>query len=71
MVCWNPWGYSNERNEYCTPGKQLGYDILGLTELHNEKCKAHFKNTTWIHSEKPEVKDGKSTDPAEGVTMSQ
>ena len=30
--CWNPWSYSNERHKYC---KQLDYDILGLTEIHN------------------------------------
>ena len=38
--CWNPWSYSNERHEYC---KLLKYDILGLTELHNNQVKNSFK----------------------------
>ena len=60
--CWNPWSYSNERHEYC---KRLGYDILGLTELHNNQEKHQFQGRTWIHSSPaPE-----NTDPAAGVSI--
>ena len=64
--CWNPWGYSNERHEYC---KGLGYDILGLVELHNAHTKRQYESKGWICSETAQIKDGKSVDPAAGVTI--
>ena len=64
--CWNPWGYSNERHEYC---KELGYDILGLVELHNAHTKRQFESQGWVCSQAAEVKDGKCIDPAAGVAI--
>ena len=60
--CWNPWSYSNERHEYC---KLLKYDILGLTELHNNQVKKQFQGRKWICS--PQAQG--STDPAAGVAI--
>ena len=60
--CWNPWSYSNERHEYC---KQLQYDILGLTELHNQHTKQQFQGRKWIHS----AQETGNTDPAAGVAI--
>ena len=60
--CWNPWSYSNECHEYC---KQLDYDILGLTGLHNNQEKHQFQGRTWIHS----LTAPENTDPAVGVTI--
>ena len=48
MTCWNPWGLSNERLNYC---KQLNFDILGLTELHNAQNKKKWKKKNWITSD--------------------
>ena len=60
--CWNPWSYSNERHEYC---KNLNYDILGLTELHNNQVKQQFQGRKWICSAQAQ----ESTDPAAGVAI--
>ena len=43
---WNSWSYSNDRHEYC---KSLGYDILALTELHNNQDKKHFREHSMDH----------------------
>ena len=50
---WNPWSYSNERHQYC---KQLGYDVLGLTELHNKQKIKEWMGRRWTMSEIAEVK---------------
>ena len=64
---WNCWSLSNERYNYC---KELHYDILGLTELHNTQAKAQFQHKTWIPSAAAEVdKNGKCSDPAAGVAI--
>ena len=64
---WNCWSLSNERYHYC---KELNYDILGLTELHNSQSKEQFKHKTWIPSAPAVVdKDGKCSDPAAGVAI--
>ena len=64
---WNCWSLSNERYQYC---KELNYDILGLTELHNAQAKVQFKDKTWIHSAPAEVDtQGKCSDPAAGVAI--
>ena len=66
IAFWNPWSYSNERHEYC---KSLGYDIIGLTELHNNQAKPQFEGKRWICSELAEEVNDKSTDPAAGVVI--
>ena len=64
---WNCWSLSNERYQYC---KELHYDILGLTELHNNQAKAQFQSKLWIHSAPAEVDtQGKCSDPAAGVVI--
>ena len=64
---WNCWSLSNERYSYC---KELNYDILGLTELHNTQAKEQFKDRTWIHSEIAKTdKQGRCNDPAAGVAI--
>ena len=65
MACWNPWGLSNERMNYC---KEMQFDILGLTELHNGQNKSIWRSKRWITCEDSEVDaQGKSSDPAAGV----
>ena len=59
-------GYSNERHIYC---KQLNYDILTLTEPHNEHVKEQYESKGWITSDMVEVKGDKCTDPAACVTI--
>ena len=66
IAFWNPWSYSNERHEYC---KALDYDIMGLTELHNNQHKPQFAGKHWICSDLAFEEDGKSTDPAAGVAI--
>ena len=64
---WNYWSLSNERFNYCST---LGYDILGLTELHNNQAKELFKGRRWVCSAPAELDEkGKSTDPAAGVAV--
>ena len=64
---WNPWSYSNERHEYC---KSLGYDVLGLGELHNMQDKQHYKGRRWVNSEVAKLDEtGCSTDKAAGVAI--
>ena len=64
---WNCWSLSNERYHYC---KQLNYDILGLTELHNTQAKEQFKGKAWIHSAPAQADaQGKCSDPAAGVAI--
>ena len=64
---WNCWSLSSERYHYC---KGLKYDILGLTELHNEQAKEQYKHKTWIHSAPAAVDaHGKCSDPAAGVAI--
>ena len=64
---WNCWSLSNERYHYC---KGLGYDILGLTELHNAQAKEQFKSKQWIHSAPATMDEqGKCSDPAAGVAI--
>ena len=64
---WNPWSYSYERHDYC---RLLGYDTLGLTELHNVQAQKRFQGRTWVHSA-PAGNDenGKNPDPAAGVAI--
>ena len=65
MACWNPWGLSNERLNYC---RAMRYDILGLPELHNAHNSKKWRGKHWITSEDAEVdEDGKNLDPAPGV----
>ena len=64
---WNPWSYSYERHDYC---RRLGYDILGLTELHNVQAQKRFSGKTWVHSAPAEIdENGKNADPAAGVAI--
>ena len=64
---WNCWSLSNERYQYC---KELRYDILGLTELHNTQAKEQFKDKIWIHSAQAQADaQGKCSDPAAGVAI--
>ena len=64
---WNCWSLSNERYSYC---KELNYDILGLTELHNTQAKEQFQGKTWIHSEIAKTDaQGRCNDPAAGVAI--
>ena len=64
---WNCWSLSNERYHYC---RELKFDILGLTELHNAQAKEQFKHKTWIHSAPAAVDaNGKCSDPAAGVAI--
>ena len=65
--CWNCWALSNERFDYC---KSLQYDILGLTELHNQQAKKRYQGRQWVCSAQAALReDGKSTDPAAGVAI--
>ena len=65
--CWNPWGMSNERLNYI---KEMEFDILGVTELHNSQNKSTWKSRRWITSEDAEVDEqGKSSDPTAGVVI--
>ena len=65
MACWNPWGFSNERFNYCLA---LNYDVLGLTELHNVQNKKIWKCKRWITSmDAPIDEQGKLQDSASGV----
>ena len=67
MACWNPWGLSNERLNYC---RSLNFDVLGLPELHNVQNKKLWQSKTWITSEDSRVDEqGKNTDPAAGVAI--
>ena len=67
FATWNCWSLSNERYHYC---KELNYDILGLTELHNTQANAQFKSKRWIHSAPAKVNEqGKCSDPAAGVAI--
>ena len=64
---WNLWSYSYERHDYC---RHLGYDILGLTELHNIQAQKRFQGKTWVHSAPSEIEEnGKNPDPATGVVI--
>ena len=63
---WNPWSYSNERHQYC---KSLGYDILGLTELHNKQKIKECMGKRWTTSALAEEQGGKSLDQAAGVVI--
>ena len=64
---WNPLSYSNERHAYC---KQLEYDVLGLTELHNNHIKKQYQGRRWVCSAPvAQGDDGKNSDPAAGVTI--
>ena len=67
FACWNCWSYSNERHAFC---KELNYDVLALTELHNKQNNPNFSSELWIPSEQAEVDEqGKSKDPAAGVAI--
>ena len=57
---------TNAMHEYC---KVLDYDIMGLTELHNNQHKPQFAGKHWICSDLACEEDGKSTDPAAGVAI--
>ena len=46
-----------------------GYDILGLTELHNKQRQEQYKGKRWIPSELANEQDGKCVDPAAGVAI--
>ena len=48
---------SNERHQYC---KQLDYDVLGLTELHNKQKIKECMGRRWTMSEIAEVQDGRT-----------
>ena len=63
---WNPWSYSNERHQFC---KGLGYDIIGLTELHNKQQIKECMGMRWTPSKIAAEKEGKSEDPAAGVAI--
>ena len=64
---WNPWSHSNERHAYC---KSLQYDLLGLTELHNNQTKKQYQGRKWVCSASAgQGEDGKSDDPAAGVAI--
>ena len=46
----------------------MGYDVLGLTELHNVHNRQLWKGKHWITSEDSEIDgQGHPTDPAAGV----
>ena len=66
MACWNPWGLCNERMNYC---RVMDFDILGLTELHNNiQNKKLWQKRYWVTSADAEVdQQGICTDPAAGV----
>ena len=51
-----PWSYSNERHEYC---KSLDYDIMVLTELHNNQNNPQFEGERWKCNELTQEVDGK------------
>ena len=64
---WNCWSLSNERYNYC---ESLNYDILALTELHNNQAKEQYQGRRWVRSARAEVdENGKSCDPAAGVAI--
>ena len=64
---WNCWSISNERFNYCD---DLKYDILGLTELHNNQAIEQYQGRRWACSAHAETDEqGKSSDPAAGVTI--
>ena len=55
----------NERFNYCL---DMGFDALGLTELHNVQNKKLWKCKRWITSDDSEVDEqGNNLDPASGV----
>ena len=66
FVFWNPWSYSTERHEH---RKSLDYDIMDLTELHNNQHKPQFADKHWICSDVTKEEDDKSTDPTAGVAI--
>ena len=48
----------------------LKYDILGLTELHNNQSKEQYQGRRWVCSARSEVdENGISCDPAVRVTI--
>ena len=49
---WNCWSISNERFSYCD---DLKYDILGLTELHNNQTKELYQGRRWVCSAQAET----------------
>ena len=64
---WNCWSLSNERYHYCD---SLQYDILGLTELHNNQSKELYQGRRWVCSAHAETNEqGKNSDPAAGVAI--
>ena len=67
FACWNCWSYRNERHFFC---KNLGYDVLALTELHNMQNNPNFNSKLWIPSTQAKVDEqGKRLDPAAGVVI--
>ena len=67
FACWNCWSYSNERHAFC---KGLKCDVHALTELHNKQNNANFSSDLWVPSvQAAEDEQGKSLDPAAGVTI--
>ena len=66
MACWNPWGISNERFNYCMA---MNHDVLGLTELHNVHNKKLWRGKRWVTSADAKIDEltGNSTDSASGV----
>ena len=66
MACWNPWGISNERYNYCMA---MNFDVLGLTELHNVHNKKLWRGRRWITSADAKIDEltGDITDSASGV----
>ena len=64
---WNCWSLSNERYHYCD---SLQYDILGLTELHNNQAKELYQGRRWVCSAHAETNEqDKISDPEAGVAI--
>ena len=64
---WNCWSLSNERYDYW---KELQYDILALTELHDAQAKTQYQGRRWVSSApSTEDEEGKNSNPAADVAI--